>query len=236
MARPGAARNEQSDALRRIVPGSWPLSKKLQEAHQRGRVLIPVARMAHRDGIARVGVTEMCTAAHISRNTFYRLFGNREGGLEYAFAAAFARILGPVELAVEPSGPWLGRVDAALGALFEGIAEEPLLAELCLVHSAGAAKAAEGNDLEAAVAVVARILAPGRGQLPGGAEPPGSSAVAAEWLACGVFAVATSRIRQGNSAKLPEHRRELVLLAANSLLGPEAAAQALRETTAVGQP
>jgi len=191
--------------------------------------------MAHRDGIAQVGVTEICAAAHIGRNSFYRLFGSREGGLEYAFAEAFVRIFGPVELAAEPAGSWLGRVDAALGGLFEAIAEEPLLAELCLVHSAGAAKAAKGNDLEAAVGVVARILAEDRGEHPDDAEPAGGAALAPEWLARGIFAVTTSRIRQGSTAKLPSHRRELVLLAANSLLGPDAAARALRETAAARQ-
>lgn len=219
MARPGATRRDPHGAPVRVVPGSQPLSQGFQEMHQRRRFLDPVAAIAHRQGVAQVGVTEMCAAAHMGRASFYRLFGGREAMLTYAFGEAFERILGPVHLAAGEQGRWLERVDAALDALFEAIIEEPLLAELCLVHCAEAPKASAGSDLEAAVEVVARILAGGREEQPGEVDCGGTSAMAAEWLARGILALATLRIRQGTVAELPMQKRELLLLAADQMLG-----------------
>ncbi len=221
MPRLGAATAEVGNG-----PLSRPqLSEDFVDAHKRRRTLIAIAELAQGRGIDTLNVAEICTAAKMGRATFYRLFGSREGALEYAFREAFDRTFGPVETAAGEPGAWLERVDAGLGALFEAIAEEPHLAELCLNHSVGA-PAATGHDLEAGVRLITALMEGGReadGAMPG---PPERSALTGEWLARGALALAALRIRQGTTAELPAHRPELVLMAANSYLPPERAAEA----------
>jgi AcrR family transcriptional regulator len=222
--------------MTRISPGGWPLSKEFQEAHQRRRVLIPLAEMASRDGIAQIGVTEMCAAAHMGRNTFYRLFAGREAMLAYGFGEAFERTMGPVRLVATEEGPWLARVERALDALFQATVKDPLLAELCLIHSAEAPGSAARCNLEAAVEIVAQILA-------SGSEPEGSEGdteesvpLATEWIARGVLALVTLRLRQGTTEELAGQKRELLILAVSQMLGPDRAADALRELSAGSRP
>ena len=190
-----------------------------------------IAELAHDGGFKAMSATEICRLAHMSRGTFYELFGTSFAARRYAFAAAYERIFGPVPGAAGESGSWLEGLNSAIGVLFTGIAAEPLLAELCLVHSASAPDEARGHDSQAGIETMAGLLCGGReagrevcGELYH--DPP---ALSEEYLARAIVSVTALRVGQGEAATLPAHREEMVMLAASSFLGAELAGPACRE-------
>jgi AcrR family transcriptional regulator len=208
-----------------------PLSRDFVEEHQRGRVIGAVALLAHEFGIEEVTVTRICRAARLGRANFYELLGSRSGGLRYAFAGAFERVFEPVRATARgPEQPWLARLSVGLELLFAAIVDKPLLTELCLVHSPGAAPESRTHDFEAGVEVVLGLLAGGReaGKTVCGEAYRDPGPLAEEYLARSIVSLAALRISQGKVARLPEHRDEMLLLAANAFFGPEEAGRAWR--------
>jgi hypothetical protein len=146
--------------------------------------------------------------------------------LSFAFTQAFERIFNPVK-AVRDIEPWLDRVAASLGAFFTAIETEPLLAELCLVHSLGA----PGDDSvhQAGVETMIEAIAADRIR---GELAPASSKNTEELLARGIVSLAGRRVRGGRPAMLLEEGDGLVRLVAVSL-GGEAATREVRGLEAV---
>jgi AcrR family transcriptional regulator len=207
------------------------------EEHQRRRVVGAVAELAHEFGIGAVTAGGLAQLARMGKATFYARFGSQAGCLSYAFAVAYQEVFAELAVTAAGSGPWPERLDDGLAALCEACAVEPLLAELCLSHAAGAPAAAAGHDFEAAVKVLTRLLAGGRiagraGLGPKYQEPPANLE---ELLSRGILSLMRQRILRGAAADLPAQREEIFLWAAGALLGPEEAAHAWRELHG-GQP
>ena len=159
----------------------------------------------------------------MSRKTFYDLFGTRSSGLRYAFAEAFNRIFDPVEATTRGAEPWHERTIAALDAFFAAINDEPLLAELCLVHSASAPIEAKGANFEAGIETMMLALRGGReaGQAALGAayrDPPPQME---RMLSGAIVSVAAQYIRQGDLRRLPAQRDGLFRLAAMAFLSDQ---------------
>ncbi len=159
----------------------------------------------------------------MSRNKFYELFDGKGECLRYSFQVASDIPIGPVKAAGQGDEPWLERVHAAIEGFFAAIVAEPLLAELCLVHSLTAPVESEGHGFEAGVEAMTGALGGGRdaGLLARGerySEPPPQ---AEELLARGIVSLASLRIRQGEAKELPALCDELVQLAATPFLGIE---------------
>lgn len=236
-----AASNQGGREPSPTSPGKRDLPRSFVEDHRRRRVLGTVAELAHEWGIGEVTATRICQLARMARNTFYDLFPGVSGCLEYAFAEAYEQLFEPVREAREQSGSWLDGVSGAVGAFFTAIAEEPLLAELCLVHSVGAAKEAEGCDYQAAVEEMTEVMRGGReaGRAACGEAYRDPPAETEQFLARAVVSLAAIRVRQEGAAEvLPEHRDELVMLAASAFFGTETAWSMWRgqETVRLTQP
>lgn len=206
------------------------LSREFVEEHQRRRIVGPVAEVAHELGIDAVTAARICQSAKMSRTVFYALFETSAGGLRYSFEEAFSQIVGPVQSATEGVEPWLERVNAGLGAFYGGIAKEPFLAELCLVHSAKRTGEAPAHYYEATVDFVIGLIAGGRvagmAAIGAGYRDPGP--LTEEYLARTIVSLAAMRLRQDLAKQLPEHRDEMTLLVANAFLGSEEASRAWR--------
>jgi AcrR family transcriptional regulator len=188
------------------------LPQKYVQEHQRRRLVIAIARLAHEHGTVNLTTARIVSGSHMSRGTLYELFESKDACLTFAFAQAYERIFNPVK-AVREVQPWIDRVAASVNAFFTAIEAEPLLAELCLVHSLGE----PGNDSvhQAGVETMTEAIAadPGPSEL---ASPPKN---AEELVARGIVSVAGRRVRDGHSAALPEEEDELVRLVAVSLSG-----------------
>ena len=144
-------------------------------------------------------------------------------GLRFSFRLAHERIFGPVEEAGAGAEPWLERLATTLDAFFAAIAAEPLLAELCLLHSLGTHTGGEAFDRQAGTDVIATAIGGGRAagrEALGGdyLDPPSEVEL---FLAGAIVSVAVRRIRQEEIASLPAHRDELIRLVATPFLGLE---------------
>jgi hypothetical protein len=106
---------------------------------------------------------------------------------------------------------WPAVVDAKVEALYASVAANPLLAELCLVHSYGLLEEAAGHDFEATVDEVARMLSAARRQEGRRAVP-----LLEEYLARAIVSLAASRALQGGVDGLAAERPAMVTLVAAS--------------------
>jgi AcrR family transcriptional regulator len=203
------------------------LPREFIEDFRRARAAVAIAELAHEHGgAAHLTATEIVGRARMSRKTFYELFGGKASGLEFACRFAYERIFAPVTAVNEGAGPWLDRLASALGHLFAAVVEEPLLAELCLVHSLATAETGSSCTYRAAVEATTAAVRDGRqaGQAALGSRYRDPPSEAEEFVASAIVSVTALRIRQGTAHELASHRDELVRLAATPFLGPEEAA------------
>ncbi len=201
------------------------LSREFVKFHNRRRAVVAVAELASELGIGAVTVGGICELSRMAKVTFYDLFASASDCLHYSFTEAFEGLFAPVREASLTGDSWLAGLDRAVEALFEGAAREPALAELCLVHCFGAATEAEGHDHEAGVGMIAELLAGGREARRARlgrdySEPP---ALTEDYLARTTVSLAALKLRQGQGEALPEHRAEIVMLAASAFFGAEEA-------------
>jgi AcrR family transcriptional regulator len=215
-----------------MVPPVLP--RAFVEAHNRRRIVRPVAELAHDQGIERVTTAKICQRAKMSRVAFYALFETSAGGLRYAFEEAFAEVFKPAEAAAAGIEPWLKRVETGLGAFYAGIVAEPLLAELCLVHSAGTTGEAPAHYYEAVVELAIRLIAGGRvaGLAANRKSYRDPGPLIEEYLARSIVSLAALRLRQGGAKQLPGQREEMTLLVANAFLGSEGGVPSLAGASA----
>lgn len=209
------------------------LSRQVVNEHQRFRALQATAELAHEFGVNEVTAVGICRLARMSKGTFYDLFDGLSGCLSYAFREAFICLIGPTKRAQEESGSWLEALARGIGSFYEAAANNPLLAELCLLHSPGAGEEARGNDFEAVVVAIAEVIGDGRGAGPDNPPKPvplpfGNE----EILARGIVMFAALRTRQDNVGALPEHRDEMAMLVVSSLFGADVMAHAKRQLDA----
>jgi AcrR family transcriptional regulator len=226
----------RTEAIRTPSPRP-PLRISFIEEHQRQRVVEAVGELAHELGIGAVTTERLAHLAHMGKGTFYARFGSQAGCLSYSFAVAYREVFSELAAAAAGPEPWVERLDTGLAALLEACAAKPFLAELCLIHAAGEPAAAADHDSEAAIEVLARLLADGRAEGraalgPAYREPP---AELEQLLSRGILSLVRLRLLRGSSAGLPDLRKEIFLWAAGALLGPEEAARAWRERGGDGQ-
>jgi hypothetical protein len=197
--------------------------------HQRRlRAARGAAEIAHESGIGQITVGGICAFGRMARNTFYDLFDNVADCLRFGFGEGFELIFAGVREASAEEGPWPRRLDMGLERFYQTVAEEPLWAELCLVHCFGAAEPAAGHDFEAGVMAMVGLLEGGRETAAGDQRPP-LPPLAEECLARMIVALAAQRLQQEEAAELPEQRAEMTMLALSTFLGPEEAGRAWDE-------
>ena len=164
----------------------------------------------------------------MARNTFYGLFESATDCLRHGILEGFQRLLEPVRRPSQGE-PWLDQVDLAVGGFFAAVAAEPLLAELCLVHSFGVAEGGENPDFEAGVESIAALLSGGRKAAAGARGRPEPPAPTEQFLARTIVSLAAGKVRRGEAATLPDHRGEMVLLVASSYFGIEEGSRMWRQ-------
>ncbi len=103
---------------------------------QRSRLLTAAVGAVAEHGYSDASVSRITARAHVSRRTFYELFENREeclvAVLDHAaeLIATEAAVAGIAELS------WRERVRTGLWIVLSVLEREPVLAQVCIVHSA----------------------------------------------------------------------------------------------------
>jgi AcrR family transcriptional regulator/DNA-binding MarR family transcriptional regulator len=107
------------------------------EEIQRSRILGAMAEEVAMRGAASVTVARVIARAGVSRRLFYKLFAD----VEDCFLASFDWAIEQArEVAVEAYSAetsWREQIRAGLAALLRFFDDQPLLAQLCVVHAAG---------------------------------------------------------------------------------------------------
>ncbi len=171
---------------------------------------VAVAELAHEEGIDGLTTAGMVARARMSRLSFYKLFASKAQCLAYCCEFAADRLAEPVRSAAQGPEPWPVPLERAIAALLEAAAAQPLLAELCFVHSP--ALLPRGSEVGHQAIVEALAVAVTRGREhdgPSGAPPSEE----AEFVASAVVSIVAQRTRAGEVDGLTALTDELVGLA-----------------------
>jgi AcrR family transcriptional regulator len=205
-----------SAAYEALPAGRHTLGPEYVERHQRQRMVVAVAELAHEKGLAGVTVSGLTARARISRKTFYEYFANLDECLDYAGEEAAAYLLespgamGPGQSADE-------RIAAGVDALLGAVAAEPNLAELALVHAPALGGKRGRRFQEIAVERIAALV--------GAAEAgTGAGAGGTETIASAIIGVIACQVRRGEADRVGELAEEVVRLARLPAVGVEGVA------------
>lgn len=217
------------------------------EENQRARILRAMAEEVAMRGAASATVARVIARAGVSRRLFYEGFTD----IDDCFLASFDWAVEQVRLvavdAYEAEDSWRDAVRAGLAAVLRFFDEQPLLAQLCVVHAAGGGP----RLLEHRSRVIAHLCAAidrGRADAAG---PQASGSVIAEGVVGAVLAVlytrlllpATDSAASRAGVESPEQRPHLIDLHGELMsmivlpyLGASVAARELRRSAPPARP
>lgn len=203
----------QASAGRRGPPRSFVVSTECE------RILDAVADVISRTGYPVLCVDDVIDAAGVTPRTFHDHFDGTEDAFLAAFDAVVAQLVAKVREAFERAPSFAAGVRDCLAAFLSFVASEPSFAATCLVEAAAAGPAAvERRD--AAMKTFAGLIRSGAKTIRGRRRPPDATA---ETIVGGVYEVLCCRVRQGQTAALPELLPGLAYAVMLPYLGEEVA-------------
>lgn len=150
---------------------------------QREAVVAAAVALFAEQGVEAVSISRICTAADVSRPTFYRCFPDKDALLRHIYTVAVddhTRLnLAAVLDGDAPRGP--AAIRAALDDMVDRIFERPLLAAFIFVESADVRAPAHAIVREAHEEAARRIE---QSISAGGARPPTRTTLLATMAAC----------------------------------------------------
>lgn len=163
-----------------------------------------MAELTAEKGYEATKIADLVKRAGVARKTLYDNFDGKEEVFLAAFDAAVEEVSERIAGAVGPidTDNWQQRIEAALGALLEWVAEKPALARLCLIESVSATPAASRRYDE----TVQRCVDALRGGAPGGVGLPETTE---ETLVGGIAWILHQRIRRGGAERASDLWPEL---------------------------
>lgn len=170
-------------------------------------------------GFEATSVADLLETSGISRASFYSLFDNKLDCFEATLEDLIERSISTLGRPVASTGPGAARLEAALQALAELNAGDPLGAHLCMIDAFAAGPRARAR-VEAAVGRLEQLLMEVFSEIHGREMPPEM----ARAMAGGVFKILQNRVARGGSAQLSEVTPKLL----EWLLDQQPPPQALR--------
>ncbi|MCW2883248.1 MAG: hypothetical protein QOE54_1380 [Streptosporangiaceae bacterium] len=202
---------DTSAFLDTLPRGRHRLTREEVVASQRGRLLLGMAEAVAEKGYIRTSVAEVLKRVHVSRETFYEHFADKEACFLAAFDKAGELLeAGVREAAGTPDLPAMERFDRALTAYLDLMAREPALAKMFLteIYAAGPAAADRRFEVQRRwVNLFTDILTADEGwrTLP---DPR----FACNLVVGGVGAMVTARVAVDGHASLPALREPVLAL------------------------
>lgn len=195
-----------------LPPGRHNLPPEFVRSYQRQRIIAAMIDTVDHCGPIPLPVARVVKTAGVSRATFYQHFSSCDECFDSACDEAFDYLFDPFREAFDPPGPWVGRLHAALGALLAGLAKEPRLGELCLIHSQ--ARQSDRRTYRRGVDTLAGALRAARPATPPAKELP---FLGEELLAGGAIALIAARLEGEGGEGLEELGPQLTRLLAAPL-------------------
>jgi AcrR family transcriptional regulator len=107
---------------------------------QRDRIVTAAIEIVGEGGYASLSVAKVVERSHVSRKTFYDLFGDREDCFLAAFEQQLAQAREIVAAAYASQPDWLSGMRAALIEVLDLIEQNPTAAKLCIVDALAAGR------------------------------------------------------------------------------------------------
>ena len=225
-ARPPGA-DKTIAAPERLPRGRHSLPAAVVARSHRDRILHGTAEVIADRGYAEATVSEIVSAARISREVFYEHFSSKQDAYLAAQQYATQQILETCTTAYFAGTTWPERVWNALSALIDLLVANPRLAQLRLVecYAAGPVAIEQSEQLVRASTIFVQegFNAPSAKDVP---------AIAAHAIAGYIFEEFYTHISRGKLSELPRLLPRLVYVATAPFLGPVAsiaAVEALRD-------
>jgi AcrR family transcriptional regulator len=214
---------EQTGGLPRLPPGRHGLPREFVVENQRQRIAAGVISVVVDRGYLAATVTQIVSAAGVSRRTFYNYYSDKQDVFFDVYGQVSEFLLGAMKEAGERTkGGWAARVRAQLGALLEAVATNPDLARFSFAvpPAAGGEVAAKYRDFLAQLVETLAEGRPKRVRTP----PP-----AAEYgMAGGLAALILQGVQGGQMSDHSVLLREVTELVLTPYLGRDQAARAGR--------
>ncbi|RFS87170.1 TetR/AcrR family transcriptional regulator [Actinomadura spongiicola] len=140
-----------SDGFPSLPRGRHHLTRAQVSASQRDRLLQGMTQAVAEKGYACTSVADVLKRAHVSRETFYEHFTDKQACFLAAYQSAAERIEGVVREALQAAGePVMGRLERALGAYLRELAADASAARMFLleIYAAGPTAAAVRHGVQ----------------------------------------------------------------------------------------
>jgi AcrR family transcriptional regulator len=184
-------------------PGRPTLPREFIAGHKRRRIMDALAELSAEQGYEATKISDIVRRAAVARKTLYDNFTGKEEVFLAAFDAAMEEMAGRIEEACAGAGPDLQeRIEAGLEAFLDYIADDPALAQMCLIEALSATPATTERYEDALQGFIemAQSALPQDDRLPETIE---------ETLVGGVAWIAYQQIRRGETKRLTDLLPEL---------------------------
>jgi AcrR family transcriptional regulator len=216
----GGSREKKESGLPRLPPGRHGLSREFVVKNQRDRISSGMIRVVVDRGFQDASVTEIVTAAGVSRRTFYNYYSDKAEAFFEVYAEVTDFLCKAMAEAGEGERGWPAKVRAEIDTLLGALAANPDLVRFCLV----APPAAGGEVASAYREFLQRLLAVLVEGRPARAKKP---APAAEYgVVGGLAGLLVAAAERGGAKALEALGPDAVELVLTPYLGREAAAKA----------
>lgn len=179
------------------------LPREFIALHKQRRIMDALAELTAEQGYEATKISDIVKRAGVARKTLYDNFEGKEEVFLAAFDAARDEVLRRVEEAgADSEEDWQDRVEAGLAAFLGFVAEQPMLARMCMVEALSATPATTKryeDSLETFVELTKQTL-PGDERLPD---------TIAETLVGGVAWIVYQQIRRGEAERAEDLLPEL---------------------------
>jgi AcrR family transcriptional regulator len=209
----------------RLPAGRDDLAEPPVAHSQRERLLVAVAKVTAEKGYGATTIGDICTAAGVSRATFYELFKDKEDCFHAAMELSLADAMGSIVAVYSPDKPWATMVRDATAAFLELLASRPTFARMALIEAPSSGERAF-QLYASGKRVLQSLLERGRDD-PVEEEAIPTSAARAALAAAESLIV--GQILSGNTARLPELLPDIVYITTLPYLGQEEALRQARE-------
>jgi len=214
-----------------LPSGRHGLSREFVMNSQRSRLLGAAIRIAGSEGYAGMTVSAVISKAGVSRKTFYEFFSDREDIFLAAFDLVVEQAIEGCRAVYDEEGTWPERLRRVLEHGLAALAAHPHEASMGFVEVLAAGpRALQRRD--AAMREFMQFLSPGyEAAAQAGDEPP-IPPLMPEAIVGAIFEIVYARVLQQRTAELPELLEQLMYCALAPFLGPAAAAEQARGSSA----
>jgi AcrR family transcriptional regulator len=204
MARRGKGQAQAQRAPKQAVASPRPaLPREFIAQHKQRRIMDALAELSSEQGYEATKISDIVKRAGVARKTLYDNFEGKEEVFLAAFDAAQDEVMRRVrEGAADAEDDWQEQIEGGLAAFLGFVAEQPAVAQMCMIEALSATPATAGRYEDA----LADFVALARQTLPRDERLPETIA---ETVVGGVAWIVYQQIRRGEAERAEDLQPEL---------------------------